>query len=174
MPECGSSSASSDASSTASIADRPVLVWRITRESYQALDGEGARLYGGRWNSEGSPVVYTSATLALAALEYLVHVDPAQVPDDLCAMGVDVPDDLVIGSTDPAIFPSDWTHVPDHPACLEHGDRWIREATTPALWVPSAVIPQEQNLLINPVHPDATVVTVSSVRAFALDPRLFK
>jgi RES domain-containing protein len=68
-----------------------VLVWRITRAAYQALDGEGARLHGGRWNPEGVPVVYTSTTLSLAALEYLVHVDPEDVPGDLVAMRIRIP-----------------------------------------------------------------------------------
>ena len=64
---------------------------RLAREPFQDLDGEGARLHGGRWNSVGTPVVYTSSTLALAVLEMLVHVDPEDLPKDLVALRPDVP-----------------------------------------------------------------------------------
>lgn len=93
-----------------------MLVWRITREACQALDGEGARLNGGGWNSEGVAVVYTSATLALAALEYLVHVDPEDVPEDLVAVQIQIPEGLPEERIQPDGLPGDW----NDPPCL----RW--------------------------------------------------
>lgn len=147
-------------------------VWRIARAAYQALDGEGARLYGGRWNPEGLAVVYTSTTLALAALEYLIHVDPALVPTDLVAMAIDVPEDVAADRVDLATLPADWREAPDHPACLEIGEAWAAAGKTLALRVPSAVVPEEENLLINPLHRDAARITVVRVRPFAFDPRL--
>ena len=139
-----------------------MLVWRICREAHQALDGEGSRLHGGRWNSERVSVVYTSSTLALAALEYLVHVDIEDVPDDLVTMAIDVPDDL----------PPDWNQVLDHPACARIGDQWAAKGTVLLLLVPSAVVPEESNVLINPDHPRAGDVRMVSIRPFAFDSRL--
>lgn len=147
-------------------------VWRICREGHQALDGEGSRLYGGRWNSEHVSVVYTSSTLALAALEYLVHVDIEDVPDDLVAMAIEVPDDAGEGMVAVDDLPPDWKHVPDHPACARIGDQWAAGGAVLLLRVPSAVVPEESNLLINPDHPRAGDVLVVSIRPFAFDSRL--
>lgn len=146
--------------------------WRIARAAHRALDGEGARLAGGRWNSPGVPVVYASSTLSLAALEYLVHVDIEDVPDDLLALGIEVPDDA--GSLEIRLdqLPPDWNRVEDHPACVDLGDEWAVTADALLLAVPSAIIPEELNLLINPAHPAAKTIRVTSSRQFAFDPRL--
>lgn len=147
-------------------------VWRIARAAYQALDGEGARLHGGRWNSEGVPVIYTSTTLSLAALVYLVHVDPEDVPADLFALQIQVPDDLPSVRIAPVDLPPDWNEIPDHPACVTRGDSWAKQARTALLRVPSALVPEEENLLINPRHADAGRIAVVHTRPFAFDPRL--
>lgn len=147
-------------------------IWRIARAAHRALDGEGARLAGGRWNSEGTPVVYASSTLALAALEYLVHVDFEDVPDDLLAMGIDVPDDAPVQRLTLKDLPDNWNRVVDHPACLEAGDAWMADGNALLLQVPSALIPEEENVLLNPAHPAAEGVRVEYSRRFAFDPRL--
>jgi RES domain-containing protein len=149
-----------------------VRVWRIARRAYQALDGEGARLNGGRWNSEGVPVVYTSHALSLAALEYLVHVDINEVPDDLVAMEIDVPDESSVSEVRRSELPDDWNRVEEHPVCITRGDQWAAAATTLALRVPSAIIPHEANVLLNPRHPEARGIRVIGVHDFVLDPRL--
>lgn len=146
--------------------------WRIAREAYRALDGEGARQAGGRWNSVGVPVVYASSTLSLAALEYLVHIDIEDVPDDLVATRIDVPDEAPSLEVQLDELPRDWYRVEDHPACVAIGDRWANAADALLLKVPSAIIPEELNVLINPAHPDAEGLHVSSSRRFAFDPRL--
>jgi RES domain-containing protein len=151
-----------------------VLAWRICRAAHRELEGEGARLHGGRWNSEGVSAVYASSTLALSVLEYLVHVDIEDVPDDLVAMALEIPDDAgerIVAVSD---LPADWNQVPDHPACAEIGDAWAAEGTALLLRVPSAVVPEESNLLINPHHPRAGDVVVASVRPFAFDSRLLR
>src|SRR4051812_27242466 len=91
-----------------------MIVWRLTRSAHRALDGEGARLNGGRWNTEGRVVVYTSTTLSLAALEYLVHLEPLLAPDDLVAMEIDLPDDAGVGAqVEPSQFPhGEWREYP--------------------------------------------------------------
>lgn len=147
-------------------------LWRITRRAFQALDGEGARLFGGRWNSEGVPVVYTSSTLSLAALEYLVHVQIEDVPADLVSLEIDVPDDVRAEQVHTFDVPEDWNQVEDHPACAALGDVWAAEASALILRVPSAIIPHEQNVLLNPRHPEMGRVRVTAVREFAFDPRL--
>ena len=149
-----------------------MLVWRICREGRQALDGEGSRLHGGRWNSERVSVVYTSSTLALAALEYLVHLDIEDVPDDLVAMAIEVPDDAGEGIVAVDDLPPDWNQVPDHPACARIGDQWAAAGTVLLLRVPSTVVPEESNLLINPDHPLSGDVLMVSIRPFAFDSRL--
>jgi len=147
-------------------------VWRLTRRRFRKLDGEGARRAGGRWNDLGSAVVYTSSTLSLAALEYLVHVDIEDAPGDLIAMRIEVPDGVPIEEVAADDLPDDWRREPRHPACVEIGERWLSTGTALALRVPSAVIPEEANWLINPAHPDARRVRVFSTRRFAFDPRL--
>lgn len=147
-------------------------VWRLARRAFQELDGEGARQVGGRWNSEGTAVVYTAATLSLAALEYLVHVDPEDVPDDLVAMRIEMPDEAPVQKVAVEDLPRGWSREPDHPACIEIGDRWAAEVQSLALRVPSAVVPEESNILLNPAHPDARRLRVIRVRGFTFDPRL--
>jgi RES domain-containing protein len=149
-----------------------VRVWRITRQRYASLDGEGARMNGGRWNSEGIPVVYASSTLSLAALEYLVHIDVEDVPHDLCALKIAVPDDAAIEDVELPGLPADWNRVEDHPACTSRGDDWARRGAALALRVPSALIPAEHNLLLNPRHPDMQRVRIVSFETFSFDPRL--
>ena len=147
-------------------------LWRLTRAAHRQLDGEGARLNGGRWNSEGNAVVYLSSTLSLAVLELLVQVDLEDAPPDLMALAVDLPDDAVVQSVDPPDLPGDWRDVPDHPACVVTGDAWLAAGETLLLRVPSAVIPDEVDYLLNPRHADAATAKVSSASPFEFDPRL--
>lgn len=147
-------------------------LYRICRAPYRALDGEGARLYGGRWNSPGSPVVYASSSLALAALEYLVHLDPDHAPSDLIALTLDVPDTASADEVPGSALPVDWAQVADHPACVAAGDAWLSRGATLLLRVPAAPIPEEHNVLINPRHAEAAQVRIVAERPFAFDPRL--
>lgn len=118
------------------------------------------------------PVVYTSSTLSLAALEYLVHVQIEDVPDDLVSLEIDVPDDVEVPWIRLFDLPDDWNQVEDHPACTDVGDGWSAESQTVVLRVPSAIIPHEWNVLLNPRHPGMARVSVIAVRDFAFDPRL--
>jgi RES domain-containing protein len=154
-----------------------MYVWRIARGVYDPLDGEGARLYGGRWNPVGIPVAYTSAHLSLAVLEQLVHVDPEDLPEDLVAFEIEVPDDLLVETVSADDLPAGWNEVVTSPACREVGRRWAVGRSSPVLRVPSAALPQEvnsqeANYLINPDHPDAERVHVVSRSPFRFDPRL--
>lgn len=148
-------------------------VWRIASGRYDPLDGEGARRTGGRWNSIGRPVVYTSAHASLAVLEKLVWVDPEDIPDDLQLFEIEVPDDASITTLDHNRLPANWTD-PGSPECVEIGDRWLAAGEGLALIVPSAVLREERNVLINPRHPDAAQVRLVDSRPFIFDIRLLQ
>lgn len=129
---------------------------------------------GGRWSSEGVAVVYTSSTRSLAALEYLAHLDPEDVPDDLMAMAVEFPDRASIEGVRTQDLPPDWDLVFDHPGCVAIGDEWIAAGRYLGLRVPSALVPEEWNLLLNPAHSDARKLRIAGTRPFAFDRRLFR
>lgn len=151
-----------------------MLVWRIAKRPHLALDGEGARLFGGRWNSEGVPVVYASASLALAALENVAHYEIEETPPQLVALAIEVPDDILTDELTPAGLPGDWNAYPEHPHCAMLGDAWARRGLSLVLRVPSAIIPEESNVLLNPRHPEMARVRVVLSRDFTHDPRILK
>ncbi len=103
-----------------------------------------------------------------------MHVDIEDVPGDLVAMEIEVPDDSPSETVDDADLSADWNRVEDHPACLAIGRRWARAGGHLVLRVPSAVIPAEANYLLNPRHPEAGRVIVAAARDFAFDPRLLQ
>jgi RES domain-containing protein len=150
-----------------------VNLWRICRSTFQVLDGEGARLYGGRWNPEGVAVVYLSTSLELAALEYLVHLDVSMVPGDLVSVEVEVSDQVSSERVERADLPPDWNTASDHPSCIDLGADWIRRGESCLLFVPSAVIPRSWNVLLNPSHQEARGVS-GAVEPFAFDRRLLE
>lgn len=144
-------------------------IWRLAQPRYAPdLEGEGARLFGGRWNSAGAPVIYTSDSLALAALEVLVHLPQIERHKErmprYIAIGVDVPDSLIANPG----FASELS-VSESQAL---GDAWLRSASSLGLLVPSRVIPLERNVLLNPRHPAMAGVTVALTEPFVFDDRL--
>lgn len=151
-------------------------VWRLCRRRYaaHAFDGEGARLYGGRWNTPGVAVVYTSATVSLAALEAFVHVDGEDAPADLVVIPVEIPDALAVREIAPGELPRNWRTTPAPPALQRLGNDWARALETPLLSVPSAVVPQERNYILNPTHPDVSRLKIGTPEPFSFDPRLWK
>jgi len=146
-------------------------VWRIARGIYDPIDDERARRAGGRWNPVGTPVAYTSAHLSLAALELLVHVDVEDVPEGLVAFEVEVPEALLIETVAVEDLPAGWDEATTPPACQEIGRQWAEGLSSPVLKVPSAVMPREANYLVNPAHPNASSVEVTSQASF-FDERL--
>lgn len=136
-----------------------------------AFDGDGARLYGGRWNSVGTRVAYASESAALAVLEVLVHLQSSAVLASYALVPVDVPAALV-RALPPEALPPDWRTSPPPPSARAIGDAWVRDGSSVALWLPSAVVETERNLLLNPAHPDFAQVRVGEARPFALDARL--
>lgn len=155
---------------------RPLATWRLVRARRvaSAYDGEGARLYGGRWNHPGTRVVYASSTLSLAALEVFVHADPDTVPLDLAAIRLTLPAGTEIESVQPGELPTDWRAYPAPESLRDLGDDWIARALTPALTVPSAVVPQELNVLLDPRHPALAALQAELAVPFSFDPRMWK
>jgi RES domain-containing protein len=139
-----------------------MIAWRLCRRPYADLSGEGARRFGGRWNSSGRPVVYLAEHPALAALEVRVHLDlPFELlPVDFVLMRVVVPDGSMM----------------EYPAAgdsVAMGDAWLTEAGAAVLRVPSMLVPHAWNVLLNPTHPDAVRASVHGVEPFGFDPRLW-
>jgi RES domain-containing protein len=145
-----------------------VKVWRLARRAFAALDGTGARLYGGRWNRTGQAVVYTSQNLSLAVLEVIVHLElaPELFPPDYVKIEIDVPDEVAIERV--GVVPRTAT------ATLELGARWYARGGTAGLLVPSVIVAEEHNLLLNPGHPDFAKIRSRRPRPFGFDARLLE
>lgn len=151
-----------------------IRIWRICRAIYaaEAFSGEGARRYGGRWNSRGVPMVYSSTSLALAAIELFVHVEPGLAPDDLVAIPATLPDGEPARIIQASDLPPDWRA--NEAESRDRGDEWIRSGRSLALRVPSVPIPQECNILINPQHPRMSELTIDPPQPFVFDARMFR
>ena len=149
--------------------------WRICRRRYaaEAATGEGASLVGGRWNSHGVRVVYASTSLALAAVETFVNLEPNLQPSDLVSIEGQIPDELEIRRLDTKRLPAHWYETRDE-TLRRFGDEWIRGGETVALFVPSAAIRDEWNVLLNPAHPGFSRIKFHGFRAFEFDARMFR
>lgn len=152
-----------------------MLLWRLTPKTHSAkpLSGEGSRRHGGRWNHAGTAVVYSSATLSLAVLEYLVNLDVSHLPTDLVSIELNVPDNLSRKEISANDLPPTWRDYPGPEDLKDIGSAWIKTGADPLLVVPSAVIPREFNFVINPDHPAAVGIKTVKIEPFTLDPRLF-
>lgn len=147
--------------------------FRIVKAKHEdtCLEGRGARDYGGRWNSKGRAVVYTGSNIALCTLEMLVHIhDIGLLQSAYRVVELDVPDELV-GALDPALLPADWA-LPENLECKRIGDDWLASGESAAFLVPSAVVPMERNMLLNPAHPGFGEIESLGVHSFSFDPRL--
>jgi RES domain-containing protein len=148
-------------------------VWRLCRARHaaDAFSGEGARRFGGRWNSRGVPMVYTSTSLALAAIELFVHLEPSQAPGDLVAVSATLPQGEPSRTVEPSDLPADWRAGESEPRHI--GDEWIQSRASLALRVPSVPIPPDWNVLINPLHPLMTELKIDAPEPFIFDARMF-
>ena len=151
-------------------------VWRLTTARYgdRAFDGEGARLYGGRWNHPGTAMVYCSSTLSLATLEYFVHLEPDLAPPSLVAVAADLPAGLDVEALEVEALPANWRSYPAPERLRDLGTGWVRSGRTAVLQVPSSVIPHEMNVLLNPAHPDFAKIYIREAEPFSFDARMWK
>jgi RES domain-containing protein len=152
-----------------------ITTWRIveSRHLAGAFSGEGARAHPGRWNERGTPMVYTAASLSLAALEMLVHRGSA----DLLRLFMSIPvqfDDALCRRLPASALPSDWKAFPAAASTRTLGTAWIASAASPVLAVPSAVVPIETVFLLNPRHPEFPHIRIGDAADFQFDARFVK
>ena len=157
-----------------------VAIWRIATDTpdYTAddLSGEGAKRTGGRWNRAGMPVLYCASSIALACLETVVHWNAAGLPLNRYLVRVDVPDDVWNAATivTADAGPVGWDAIPEGKVSLDLGDGWISAKKAAILLVPSVIVPEELNALVNPLHPDAAKLTATKLRKWIYDSRIKK
>jgi RES domain-containing protein len=148
-------------------------VYRVSKCRYiDDLSGLGAATFGGRWNNKGTYILYTAATASLALLESVVHISNITV-SDYCLVCLNIPDDD-IAHLSVNEMPEDWFHNPPPDAIKEIGDQFISDAKYFALALPSAIMPEENNYLINPNHAAAKEIKKVFTRKLLIDDRLVK
>ena len=147
-------------------------LWRVVKRQHAAtaFDGKAAQRFGGRWNLPGRRAVYASATKSLALLEILVHLDVGGPLPEFVAFNFEV-DDRLITPLMPRL-PRDWRSARGMLITQEIGDAWLASKQGLALAVPSAIVPEELNYVVNPVHPGFNDLNFGRAQSFALDPRL--
>ena len=145
--------------------------WRLVPlpQEIAAFDGEGARRYGGRWNSAGVPMVYASEHESLAVLEVRVHIAMSGVYK---SFAFDF-DEGLMRTLLVQQLPKDWQHEPPPVSLQRLGDQWVKAGDSLILAVPSAIVPNELNLLLNPRHPDFSKIDIHTATDLTLDRRLF-
>ena len=150
-----------------------ITAWRIVKRKLarRAFNGEGARLYGGRWNSVGRAVVYTAESQSLAALEVVVHLDSSELLNHYVVFEVGI-DEALIARLGFAELPRNWRANPLPRKIQMIGDAWAAAGTSPVLQVPSAVLPAEHDFLLNPRHRDFPRPVIGKPTPFRFDPRL--
>ena len=155
-----------------------IFTWRIGVETaaYKADDtsGGGAQKTGGRWNRVGTALVYTSTTRALACLETIVHFKTQDLPLNRYLVRFDIPERIWEKRETLSVDCIDvgWDAIPFGSTSMDIGERWVRESRSCVLEVPSVIIPEELNVLINPAHPDAKEITATMVRKWMYDSRV--
>ncbi len=152
------------------------VAWRIVKQAHasRAFSGEGARRFGGRWNRPGTSAVYLSETLSLAALELFVHLGPAHTHIRFVRFRVEIPDEVDIDEIAVGGLPSSWRSEPPPDETMQLGDRWISHRREALLRAPSVHVPEDHNLLLDPLGPVADRLVIGLPRPFSLDPRLWK
>ena len=152
-----------------------IELFRIsTSEHINDIAGIGARIYGGRWNHAGYPVVYTSGSRSLAALEFLVHVPMVLAPENLSIVEINIQENIKRESIKESQLPSNWRDYPAPEQLANIGTNWIKSKSSLLLDIPSAVVKKEVNTHINPLHPDIKFVNLANIENFSFDSRLFK
>ncbi len=156
------------------------IVWRIATDTkdYEAhdLSGAGARITGGRWNAVDVPVVYASETQALACLETVVHLNAGGLPFNRYLVAVTIPDAIWVETQTnlPASLPVGWDAEPAGRASIVFGTDWLQSRASALLRIPSVIVTDEFNVLINPRHHESSEITAAKIRKWLYDPRLIK
>lgn len=151
-----------------------MIVFRLSKSKHSRdLSGKGAEKFGGRWNSKGVAVLYTSDSRALCTAEIAVHTPLGNLPFDYEVTLIKIPENTIIPELEISELPADWKSIPHSHSTQEIGDKFVDEEKFVALKVPSAVVQGEFNYLINPAHPDFRSITIEKTESFCFDERLF-
>ena len=152
-----------------------VTAWRIVKRKHvkTAFSGDGARLFGGRWNNPGVPLIYTATSQSLATLEILVHLEAPDLLERYVILGVELEESLIV-NVDQSRLPKNWRANPAPPGAGAIGDEWAAARVSAVLRVPSMIVPSEHNLLLNPLHRNFSRLKIADSSAFRFDSRLLK
>lgn len=152
-----------------------MIVFRLSKTRYATdLSGRGAEKSGGRWNSKGNALIYTSESRALCTTEIAVHTPLGNVPLDYCITSFQIPNDISILEIKSADIPNDWKSFPHPHSTQQIGDKFISDNKFLVMKVPSVVVQGEFNYLINPNHKGINKIKVLKSEPFTFDERLFK
>jgi len=151
-----------------------MIVFRLSKSKHSKdLSGKGAEKFGGRWNSKGVAILYTSDSRALCTAEIAVHTPLGNIPEDYEVTLIKIPENTIIPELEISELPEDWKSIPHSHSTQEIGDQFVDEGKFVALKVPSAVVQGEFNYLINPDHSDFRTITIEKTEPFSFDARLF-
>ena len=150
-----------------------ITAWRIVKRKHAktAFTGEGARLFGGRWNSPGVAVVYTAQSQSLAALEIVAHLDSPALLANYVVFEVTF-EESMSARLDPSHLPKNWRTAQPSAEIRAKGDAWVVSQSSLVLRVPSAIVPAEHHYLLNPKHPAFSRIRIGKPRPFHFDLRL--
>lgn len=152
-----------------------MIVYRLSKEKHaRDISGTGAMRIGNRWNPKGLPVLYTSMSRALAMAEALVHISAGVIPDNYMLVTIEIPDSTLIMAIDETSLPGYWKRPTLLYETQQIGYRFLTERKSLCLKVPSAIVKNEYNILINPLHPDFAKVKILDIEPFSFDERIFK
>jgi len=150
-----------------------MIVYRLTKNAYKnVLSGKGAELHGGRWNSKGKSIIYTCQSRALCTMEIAVHTPLGNLPKGYYLQTIKIPD-LRIQEIKTTLLHKDWRNFPHHSSTKSYGNAFISQGKNLVLKVPSAIIQDEYNYLINPNHPYFKKIKLMDIQSFKFDQRLF-
>jgi len=151
-----------------------MIVFRLSKSKHSKdLSGKGAEKFGGRWNSKGVALLYTSDSRALCTAEIAVHTPLGNIPFDYEVILIKIPDNIIIPELEISELPEDWKSIPHSHSTQEIGDKFIDDGKFLAIKVPSAVVQGEFNYLINPDHADFKSISIEKTEPFTFDARLF-
>lgn len=150
-------------------------IYRIAKKQYiNDLSGEGARLFGGRWNKKGLAMLYFSESLSLCVLEILVHLDFHFLSNDFYYVEAEISDKLIYPSLKTNELDTVWKNNPPSPYTQQIGSDWLKENKNLAMRVPSAVLPLQHNILVNPRHLKLSDIKILKTDSLQIDQRVFK
>ena len=152
-----------------------MFVYRIVKKEHASLDGMGGMNGPGRWHEKGNLIIYTSEHASLAAWEKIVHVASFEnLPDNLLLVKVEIPDGIEIQTVSQKIFIKGWNSFPFANETVNYGTSFLRKKEHLALKIPSVIIPDEYNIILNPLHPDIQGCKVINTTRFIFDTRILK